>query len=154
MAEGVGFVVFIYSFGAFCAGIPLMIINLISAIMLAIYYDHSSLGIWLATNTGVSLTICGVSMLVILVCGCRNNNNPSKENLGVMFCCAMSAPFIIFVLKSGLCIWGIVELASYQSKWNALSIFSTCIIILQLIVYACVFGLFAYRGATESSNKN
>jgi hypothetical protein len=144
MSDGVGFAILIYSCGAFCVGIPLVIINLISVVILSLYYDQSQLAIWLATNTGITLGVCGIGMLVFLYLNCKGNG-PSREELGTMCCYTAGAPCLLFFSKIGLNIWGIVELANYASKWNALSIFSTCIIVLQLMVYAVAGAMLVYR---------
>lgn len=150
MSNGGGCAVLIYSCGAFCVGIPLIIINLIGTVILSIYYDQSQLAIWLAVNTGVTLGVCGIAMLVFLIISCRNM---SREDFSTMCCFTVGAPCILFFLKIGLCIWGIIELANYANKWNALFIFSICIIILQLIIYAAAGSMLLFTICqTESMN--
>jgi|SRR5579872_2098744 len=133
MSDGGGCLILIYSFGAFCAAIPLVVINLVAVVFLSLFYDQSQLAIWLATNTGITLVVCAIAMLVFLYLSCGDT---SREELGTMCCFTIGAPCLLFFAKIGLNIWGIVALANYSHRWNNLSIFSTCIIILQLIVYA------------------
>lgn len=151
MADGAGLAIYLYGFGAFCAGIPLIVINLVSVVILAVFFDHSLLSIWLASNTGFTLGVCGIGMLAIACSGMKGN--PSKEDLGSMCLCTICTPCILIISKVGFNIWGIVELVNYVHKWNALSIYSVCIIILQLIIYAIFVGIFLYRGGESVVEK-